>query len=89
MRLSPLVNQVTSASLWAVLQSPFEWGQGEETGQLKSNPGGIQEERLIMSGLGIIFNQEVVAALMCKRVGIQFLQISDTLTIGWCQGPES
>jgi hypothetical protein len=43
--------------------------------QLKSYPGDIQEERLVMSPSGIIFNQEVTAALMCKQGGGSFWQL--------------
>ena len=59
MRLLPLVNPVTPASIWAVIQSPIQWGQGPSAGQLRSYPGGIQGERLAMSHSSIIFIQEV------------------------------
>jgi hypothetical protein len=51
----------------AAMQRPIEQGQGQTPGQLKSYTGGVQEERLVMSHSGIIFNQEVIAALMCRQ----------------------
>ena len=71
----------------AAMQRPIEQGQGQTPGQLKSYTGGVQEERLVMSHSGIIFNQEVIAALMCKQDESQILPTGDILTIGWIQGP--
>lgn len=71
----------TSASIQVVMKKPIDRGQGPAAGQLRSYPGGIQEERLVMSHFGIIFNQEVIAALMCKQDGGQFLPTGDTLAI--------
>jgi hypothetical protein len=63
------------------MQKPITHAQGQAAGQLKSYTADIQEERLVMSHHGIIFNQEAIAALMCKQGGGQLLPIGDTLAI--------
>jgi hypothetical protein len=44
--------------------------------------GLMQAKRMVMSHSGIIFNQEVVAALMRKQDESQILPTGDILTIG-------